>query len=256
MLIFGSDFQINWGNGTVTTRWNHLFNNKLFSNLSFIYSNYDYNLGSEDENFSFNWNSKIINYNLDYDFTYYLNSDNTIKFGASALMYDFRPGEVTSASGTGFNSLKVPHENALELAAYASNEQKIGTRITVQYGLRYSHFVNYGEAEINLYENDIPRDPENPNSINGQNDQIGTRKYGQWEPIATYGGLEPRLGINFLINEVSSVKASYNRMRQYIHLVSNTNSFSSDRCLEAFREICQTGSSRPGSLRLFQEFQG
>lgn len=223
VLKFGDPaFGIDWGNGTITARWNHLFNSQLFSNLSFIYSDYDYNLGSEDENFSFNWNSKIINYNLKYDFTYYINTNNTMKFGASGLLYDLRPGEVTAGGGTGFNSLKVPHENALEAAVYASNEQRVNGRLTLQYGLRYSYFMNYGEAVINEYENGTPRDPENPNSINGENEIIGTTEYGNWESIADFDAFEPRISANFMLNEKSSLKGSYNRTRQYIHLVSNT----------------------------------
>ena len=224
VLLFGGDanFGINWGNGTVTARWNHLFGDKLFSNLSFIYSNYDYNLGSEDPNFAFNWNSKIINYNLKYDFTHYLNTNNTLKYGATALIYDFRPGQVTSSSEGAFNSLKVPHENALETGVYISNEQKVNPRLTLQYGLRYSWFMNYGEATINEYENGTPRDPEDPNSFDGRNEIIGTTDYAAWEPIATYGGIEPRISANYLLNEFSSLKASVSRNRQYIHLVSNT----------------------------------
>ncbi len=224
VLLFGGDanFGINWGNGTVTARWNHLFDDKLFSNLSLIYSNYDYNLGSDDPNFAFNWNSKIINYNLKYDFTHYLNTNNTLKYGVSALIYDFRPGEVTTATDGAFNDLKVPHENALETGIYISNEQKVNPRLTFQYGIRYSWFMNYGPATINEYENGTPRDPEDPNSFDGRNEIVGTTEYDAWEPIATYGGLEPRISANYLLNEFSSLKASASRNRQYIHLVSNT----------------------------------
>lgn len=222
VLIFGDDFRMDWGNGTVTARWNHLFNSKIFSNLSYIYSNFDYNLGSEDDNFSFNWNAKIINNNVKYDFTYYANTSNTVRFGISGLIYDFRPGEVTTGPNSGFNNLKVPHENALECAAYASNEQKVSQRITLQYGLRYSWFMNYGEADINEYETGRPRDSEDPNSVNGENEIIGKIHYDPWETIATYDGLEPRISAVYLLDDRSSLKASYNRTKQYIHLVSNT----------------------------------
>ena len=225
VIAFGGDFnfRMNWGNGTATFRWNHLFNEKIFSNLSLIYSDYDYILGSTDESTAFDWKSNIVNYNLKYDFTYYINSRNTFEFGVSALDYNFEPGKVSSKTEiSAFNELEVPAEKGLELGIYASNEEKIGHRITVQYGIRYSHFINHGEAEVFEYENGSPRDPNKPNEFDGVNKVIGTTRYENMETIKSYGGLEPRLSVNYLLNDRSSLKASYNRTKQYIHLVSNT----------------------------------
>ncbi|MEQ9064341.1 MAG: TonB-dependent receptor [Vicingaceae bacterium] len=224
-IVFGGDFnfRMQWGNSTTTFRWNHLFNEKLFSNLSVIYSNYDYVLGSTDENTAFDWKSKIVNYNLKYDFTYYASSTNNLKFGLSALEYKFEPGKVVSSSEiSAFNEFQVPPENALELGAYISNEQKIGSRLTLQYGLRYSHFINHGAGEVYEYETGVPRNPDYPNSFDGKNDVIGSTTFDQYESIAQYGGFEPRASMIFLLNEHSSLKASYNRTRQYIHLITNT----------------------------------
>lgn len=227
VIILGgdSDFKMIWGNGTATFRWNRVINDKIFSNLSIIYSNYDYLLGSTDESDGFDWKSKIRNYNLKYDWTYYATTRNTVKFGISALEYQFAPGKLVATSeGSFFNEIEVPQENALELGIYASNEQKIGNRLTVQYGLRYSHFINHGASEVNEYENGVPRDPEDPNSFDAENEITGTTVYDPWEIIDDFGGIEPRISANFLINDRNSVKASYNRTRQYIHLVSNTTS--------------------------------
>ena len=224
-IVFGGDFNfgMQWGNTTTTFRWNHLFNERLFSNLSLIYSHYDYVLGSTQENSAFDWKSKIINYNLKYDFSFFINSNNTMKFGISALEYNFHPGKVVSSSVvSAFNEFEVPIENALELGVYVQNEEKIGSRLTVQYGLRYSSFINHGKAEVYNYENGMPRDPNYPNSFDGVNSVTGVTKYGKFQPIKAYDGWEPRASAIFLLDEFSSVKASYNRTRQYIHLVTNT----------------------------------
>lgn len=217
VFVFGDAFKARWGNGSGSLRWNHLFNDKLFANTTLIYSNYNYSLGVPSGVQAFNWQSTIQNYNIKADFSYFLNPSNTIEFGVNALFYTFDPG---SAEGTSdesiFNEVGVERKRGFEPAIYISNEQKFGDKFTVQYGLRYSMFVNYGPQTVYQYENGIPDSKDNI---------IDTLTYGKGEIIKTYSGLagfEPRLAMNFTMDSRNAFKASYNRTRQYIHLISNT----------------------------------
>jgi hypothetical protein len=217
VFVFGDAFKARWGNGSGSLRWNHLFNDKLFANTTLIYSNYNYSLGVPTGVQAFNWQSTIQNYNVKADFSYFLNPSNTIEFGVNALFYTFDPG---SAKGTSdesiFNEVGVERKRGFEPAIYVSNEQKFGDKFTVQYGLRYSMFVNYGPQTVYQYENGIPDSRDNI---------IDTLTYGKGEIIKTYSGLEgfePRLAMNFTMDSRNAFKASYNRTRQYIHLISNT----------------------------------
>ncbi len=213
-FVFGTDFESYWGNNTATLRWNHLFNPRLFSNFSAIYSDYEYSLGVPEGVNAFNWEAGIQNTTVKADFSFFPNVNNTVEFGAQAIFYDFAPGR---AEGIGdesiFNVVEVPGENAIEMAAYIGNRQNITENLSVEYGLRYSHFLNRGERDIFLYEDD---DPTSDLAI------TDTVSFGRGETIADYGGLEPRFAINYTFSERASIKAGYNRMRQYIHLVSNT----------------------------------
>lgn len=209
---FGSDiFGFNWGNATGTIRWNHLFSNKLFSNTTFIISNYDYafDFGEDDERVTIKAN--IFDYNLKQDFSYYPNDKNTIKFGLNAIHHTFSPGEFSSKFES-FNSIVLDDRYALEGALYLQNEQKISELITLQYGLRYSVFNYMGPGDIKTYDE------------NGE--EIGSQTYKEWESVKFYGGFEPRFAAKYQLNDVSSIKASYNRNYQYLHLLSNTTSSS------------------------------
>lgn len=213
---FGDQFSSNWGNNTASLRWNHLFSDKLFSNFTAIYSDFNYSLGVPEGSQAFDWDSRIINYNAKADFSYFPNPNNTVEFGANILMYRFHPGFARGiGDNTIFNEQRLEHQRALEPAIYVSNEQKINGKLTLQYGLRYSQFLNMGKGKVNQYENDDPTD---------ESALIGVREYDSGEVIARFAGLEPRFSANYLVNEFSSMKLSYNRMRQYIHLVSNTTS--------------------------------
>ncbi len=209
-IFKNAEFKMGWGNQTTSVRWNHLFSKKIFTNFTFLYSNFDYELGvPEGQNNSFNWKSNLKDYSGKADFTYYLNSDNTIRFGISGIYHKFKPG---TARGLGeesiANELVVQDNQALESGIYLSNEQKVGARFTFKYGLRLSHFVNVGESYIyNFDENYKP---------------IDSTYYGKGEFFSPYFGLEPRFGVVFLLNEYSSIKASYSRTRQYVHLGQNS----------------------------------
>ncbi len=219
---FGDDFRFVWGNNTFSARWNHIFNQKLFSNFTLLYSDYAYSLGVPEGTDAFEWTSHIINTNLKGDFSYFINSNNTFKFGVSALQYTFKPGDIETSEESFFNSFEIQNERAFEPAVYASNEHKLNDRLTLQYGLRYSMFLNYGAADISIYENDEPIDYDDPNAIGSVNDIVDTVSYKDYEVIKSFDGFEPRFSLKYQLDEFSSIKASYNRTRQYIHLVSNT----------------------------------
>jgi len=213
---FGKDvfksgfFKMNWGNATGTIRWNHLFNEKLFSSFTFVASRFNYNLGvPENSANGFNWTSSLDDYNLREDFQWYANPNNTITFGYSTLFHSFFPGVI---EGTGDESFITKYElnkqYALESAAFVANEQKVGSRIILKYGLRFSMFNNIGPGTIYQFDN--------------EGSPIDSTSYSSGDFFNSYNGLEPRLGIVFLLNETSSLKASYSKNTQYIQQAQNS----------------------------------
>lgn len=227
---FGRDvFSLNklfintYGNSVLNLRWNHLFNDKLFSNLSLIYSDYYY--GLELDFIGFNWDSGIKNYNLKYDFKHYLSEKTKLTYGINTVYYDFNPGKIKpNGPDSQINPKQLDKKYAFEPAIYIDAEQKLSDKISINYGLRYSMFYRLGAQEINVYENDQAVTYDEDLKIYEKATPIGTRKYGKNETIASFDNLEPRFSIAYIIDENQSVKASYNRMSQYLHLISNTQS--------------------------------
>ena len=204
-----STFGFDWGNATATVRWNHVFSDRLFLNTSYIYSNYDYKLKVAAGTIEFQLESGIEDLNLKQDYAFYINSKNTLRFGFNVIYHTFHPGERTSSTNTGFN-LFLQKQNALESAIYISNEQKVGNRVMLEYGIRTSMFNVLGPGTI--YD------------FNNSGEIIDTVEYGKGQLIKTYWEPEPRISASFLINEKSSVKLSYQRMAQYVHLLSASTS--------------------------------
>ncbi|RZJ69669.1 TonB-dependent receptor [Flavobacterium sp.] len=217
------NFKNSYGNSVLNLRWNHLFSEKLFTNLSMIYSDYYY--GLQLDYIGFKWDSGIKNFNLKYDFKHYLSSDFRLFYGLNAIYYDFNPGEITpSGRDSAINARQLEQKYAVEPALYIEAEQSLGKRVTINYGLRYSLFYRMGAQTMNLYANNQPVVFDQALQIYEKADAIGTRSYGRGETIADFNNLEPRASIAFQINDDQSVKASYNRMAQYLHLISNTSS--------------------------------
>jgi hypothetical protein len=207
---FTNLFRIQWGNATATARWNHLFNEKLFSNFTFVFSDYQYALEQLSGPAAFEWQAKIRNYTLKYDFTHYVNTKNTMKYGIQAIFYKFFPGSLAPLStNESLNPITVPDKNAFETAAYASNEQHIGEKITIQYGLRYSNFNQVGEGVKYIY---------GPDGIT----VTDTIRYGKLQSIQMYQALEPRFSARYEFLRNNALKISYMRTKQYLHLISNT----------------------------------
>ncbi|MFD1314738.1 TonB-dependent receptor [Namhaeicola litoreus] len=216
-------FQNTYGNAVVNLRWNHLFTDKLFSNMSFIYSDYYYGLTLDFV--GFNWDSGIKNYNFKYDFKHYLNDKMKLTYGLNSIYYDFNPGKIEPNSpNSGINPDQLDKKYAFEPAFYIDAEQQISSKLSVSYGLRFSMFYRLGEQNINVYENDhaVLFNPEF--QIYEKATPIGQEFYDKNEVIANFNNFEPRLAVSYAINDNQSVKASYNRMSQYLHLISNTQS--------------------------------
>jgi hypothetical protein len=212
---FGNLFGMNWGNATGTLRWNHLFSNKLFSNFTLIYSNFDYNLGIPEGATAFNWTSKIVDKNVKADFTYYASPKNTIRFGIGTIYHTFKPGEIEALGNSIFNDFALPDKHAYEHSAYLSNQQDLSSRIAIHYGLRASLFQNVG------IDTSYTFDTSNPDVYIVQDTIVNNKGVHN-----SYFNLEPRLSIRYLLNEKASVKATYNRMTQYLHQANNSTSSS------------------------------
>ncbi|NJX14018.1 TonB-dependent receptor [Tamlana crocina] len=213
----------NYGNVSGNLRWNHIFNDKLFSNLSLIYSKYDYQIIIDFV--KLDWDADITNYNLKYDFKYYLNNNLKLDFGFSSILYNLNPGEVKPTSDSSpINFLKLDEKRALESGIYVSAEHKITDKFTAQYGLRLSRFNRLGGVNITNYQDNKPVVYNSAFGIYETGTAIGETAFKKNESIKTFNNLEPRLGLSYQLNESSSLKASYTRSAQYLHLLSNTTS--------------------------------
>ncbi|WP_258102797.1 TonB-dependent receptor [Marinoscillum sp. MHG1-6] len=203
-----------WGNKTVTFRWNHLYSDKIFSNTTLFLSNYDYSFQvGEDDDDEFRWKSRILTYDLKEQFTYFINTRNELSFGGEAILYRFIPANVYGASDGEGRDFSLEERKSLEYAAYVGNEQKVTDAFTVEYGARLSGFSYLGDGTVYYYQEGEP----------GKRKPLtGMSQAGNFENIKTYYNLEPRASMKYEFDESMSVKASYQKMTQYIHLVSNT----------------------------------
>jgi hypothetical protein len=212
--IFGAGFKFNWGNSTGTFRWSHVFDEKLFLNTSLIYSNYDYLLAfGETGKDAFQWKSNIISYSVKPEFSYFKNTNNTIKFGLQSTYYDFVPGTATASSGGKSTDISLKDKFALESGVYISNEQKVGKSWVFQYGLRFSAYQYLGSGTEYIYKDTVP---------GMRKDVESTKTYTSGQVIKPYYNIEPRFSVKKDLSEKTSIKASYNRTTQYLHLISNT----------------------------------
>jgi hypothetical protein len=227
---FGRDvFSINnsftntYGNSTLNLRWNHLYSDKLFSNLSLIYSDYYYGLAINIVGFQ--WDSGIKNYNIKYDFKHYLSDKFKLNYGVNGIYYDFNPGTITPSNATsGIISDQLDKKFAFEPSLYLDAEHEISKKISLSYGLRYSMFYRLGQSTMNIYADDNPVVFNQNQQIYEKATPIATEYFGRNKVIKDYNYLEPRFSMAYQLNENQSIKASYNRMVQYLQLISNTSS--------------------------------
>ena len=216
-------FDNTYGNTVLNFRWNHLFSDKLFSNMSLIYSDYYYGLNL---NFvEFNWDSGIKNFNFKYDFKHYISNNFKLQYGLNSIYYKFNPGDIKPSTPTsGINPFKLTDKFAFENAIYIDAEHDLSEKLSVNYGLRLSSFLRLGQNELNIYENNQAVIFNEDFQIYEKADPIGTENFSKSDVMKSFLNLEPRLAIAYQLDKNTSVKASYNRMSQYLHLLSNTTS--------------------------------
>lgn len=213
-----------WGNLTSTLRWNHLFSPKLFMNLSAIYSNYDYEITFYPGN-SFQWISSLSNVNIKADLDYYAGEKHNIKAGIGSILYRFNPGNINPfGTNSTINSTTYKEKRALENYAYVQDDYRITKRLSIMVGLRISQFAQLANDSIPIYANGKAV-VYNPAINNYEKGTISFYKiYEKNEILNNSFGLEPRFSLNYQINDVASIKCGYNRMNQYIHLLSTATS--------------------------------
>lgn len=212
-----------YGNSTLNLRWNHLYSDKLFSNLSLIYSDYYY--GLQLDFVGFKWDSGIKNYNIKYDFKNYVSDSFKLNYGLNAIYYDFNPGTIIpSSEESGINRDQLDKKYALEPAIYISADHDVTKNFSLSYGLRYSLFYRLGQSTVNIYANNNPLVFNNDLQLYEKGTPIDTKFYGRNDVIQSFDNFEPRFSASYQLNENQSIKASYNRMVQYLQLVSNTSS--------------------------------
>ena len=212
-----------YGNAVFNFRWNHNFSDKLFSNLSLIYSNYYY--GLELDFVGFKWDSGIENFNLKYDFNHYLNKGLQLNYGLQNIYYGFNPGKIIpNRPDSGIVADQLTQKYANEAALYLDLEWEISQRLRAEVGLRGSHFMRFGQDEFQLYADDAPVTFDPFLLIYKEADPIETIRVDRWERLKTYSNWEPRIAASYTITDDISLKASYTKLSQYLHLLSNTSS--------------------------------
>ncbi len=209
-------FGLDWGNATATARWNHVFSQKLFSNITFIFSDFRYQFSfdiSDEQNLSVT--QGITDWSLKADMANYYSPKSKVEFGASIIHHTFNPGLIEPLKPTSiFKKFQYSERRAIESAAYVDHEYKVHTRLKLRYGLRLSSFNNLGSAPEYKYTRDEKGRPTPIDTI--------TYKKNEW--YNTYGGLEPRMALSYSISKEVSLKASYDRTYQYVQQAANSTS--------------------------------
>ncbi|MCK9408511.1 MAG: TonB-dependent receptor [Bacteroidetes bacterium] len=207
-----SSIGVDWGNKTGTLRWNHIFNEQLFSNTALIYSDYTYGFKVDNEGNLISLSTGIFDYEIKNSYNWFVNPDNTIAFGWDVTYYKFRPGNFSLENSESNSSQNIAEQKGVESGLYASSEQKLDERLTILYGFRLSSFSNVGAYTVKSYDE--------------KDKVVGSTMYDDGDFYHTYFGWEPRIHATYLLDEKSSAKISFNRLFQYLHLLSNSTSSS------------------------------
>jgi len=203
---FQERFGIDWGNVTGTLRWNHLWNERLFSNTSLIYSDYSYKINIEQDA-GFSLTSIIRNWNLKHEFQFFINNKNTLSFGLNSIFHNIIPGQLELTDEAEINPVTLQTKIAVDNGIYISNVWKPTYNLNINYGLRLSAYHLFGPGDFFSYQN---------------GEVAATKTYKKGEIVQSYFNLEPRLNIAYILNESNSLKLSLTRNTQNLHLISSS----------------------------------
>lgn len=204
-------FDNDWGNTTATVRLNHVFNSRLFSNTSFIFNKYNYSISLLEEDNNISATSLIRDFNLKEDLQYF-SDKHTLRFGLQGTHHRIAPSDITTSGRSSFNPLSIENRYGLELAAYFSDEWKMNDKFTFLYGVRFSAFSLLGPGTFNTYDD--------------EGEVSSAYKYNRGQFVKSYFYPEPRFSASYSLNDQNSIKASYNRNTQNIHILTNANTSS------------------------------
>lgn len=222
VFSLSDSFINNYGNAVGNLRWNHVYNDKLFSNLSLIYSNYFY--GLELDFVGFVWDSGLQNIDVMYDFTKYVNDNISVNFGIKNTTYEFNPGKIKPNNDeSGIEENQLAKKYAIETGVYVDAEHKLNEKLDFRYGVRFSSFARMGELNQNIYAGS-PVAYNEDTKIYEEATPIGQQNVSRKKVDKSYFNMEPRFSVAYALSDKTSFKASYQRMAQYLHLISNTQS--------------------------------
>ena len=221
-LRIGGAASAGWGNATGTLRWNHVFG-PVFSHLTLTYSDYDYHIQTSFDARSATLDAGIRNVSLKLDESWDLGPSDRLQFGVGLRSYEIQPANIRPGEGSAVVATEFEYRRGLAPDAYVEHETEIGA-LGLRYGLRAAGFLRRGEATVYDYLNGAPVAYRAELGRYEPGVVVDSTRYGAGETIVSYWGLEPRLGLRLRLNAASSLKASYARTRQYLRLVTNTNS--------------------------------
>ncbi|MDW3193238.1 MAG: TonB-dependent receptor [Cytophagales bacterium] len=211
------DSRRDWGNSTLTLRWNKQFAKRIFGHFSGVLSTYEYTIEDPREAGSFRGQFRVTDYSLKADFSYFVSPTSQFDFGATTTFHRLSPGTRTpfDPDDSSTNPLELDSEHGFESGIYLSHQWQVLPNLEILYGARFSsmHNISLGDSEIYRY---IPGGPKRDDTI------ADTVRLGNWELVRDFFNLEPRASLNWRITNNTAVKAAYNRTYQYIHLISNT----------------------------------
>lgn len=241
-LRVGETFGLKWANGTGTIRWNHIFSNKLFSNTSLIFSNYNYEINVQDKTTNVNVFSQIRDWNIKEELQWYPDSKNTVRVGINSIYHTMRPGEISTDEESSINSQDLQKRYSLENAIYVSDVWKATDKFNVSIGARLTAFSILGKGDFY--------------TLDGAGNVTDTTSYKGGSIVKTYVNVEPRLALSYQFSNATSLKASYVRNVQNLHLISNSTASNPTDKWVASTNIIKPEISDQVSLGYYQNIAG
>lgn len=222
-LAAGKEIALRWGNATGTLRWNHIYNNSVFSNTSFIYSNFDYSIGINLGTNNLNIFSRIRDGHLKQEWQW--NKDkHSLRAGFDVIYHTINPGDITTSDSSNFNDVRFEKRFALENAIFFSDDWKISRIFSLNYGIRTEAFSILGKGDF--YH------------LDEKGTVLDTIHVAPGKILKTYFNVEPRIGARIMTAPQSSLKVSYVRNTQNLHLLSNsTTARPTDRWVSSTNNI-------------------